>query len=63
MLLITGSGYNSNDEGLEGFEPDARQKAYQVEYNVLSCTHLKNKQDKEVSQVSIILGKWDKLIC
>ncbi|KAI7866800.1 uncharacterized protein EV154DRAFT_453990 [Mucor mucedo] len=53
---MSGSGYNSNDEGMEDFDPDTKPKAYQVEYNVLSCNHLKSKQDKEVSQVSIILG-------
>jgi ariadne-1 len=39
------------------FVEKQQKKAYQVEYNVLGSLHLKSKQDKEVSQVSLILGK------
>lgn len=34
-----------------------QKKAYEVDYVVLSSANLKSKQDKEVQQVSVILGK------
>jgi ariadne-1 len=34
-----------------------QKKAYEVDYTVLSSINLKSKQDKEISQVSVILGK------
>jgi hypothetical protein len=32
------------------------KKAYEVDFTVLSAANLKSKQDKEISQVSTILG-------
>lgn len=52
---IIGSGYNSNEDD-NVFEEKQQKKAYQVDFTVLSTTHLKSKQDKEVFQVSGILG-------
>ncbi|CEP13362.1 hypothetical protein [Parasitella parasitica] len=50
-------GYNSNDDiNDDVFKEKQQKKAYQVDYNVLDSLHLKSKQDKEVSQVSAILG-------
>lgn len=50
-------GYNSNDDVNDDvFVEKQHKKAYQVDYNVLGSLHLKSKQDKEVSQVSLILG-------
>lgn len=41
----------------EVFAEKQHKKAYEVDYTILSSLNLKNKQDKEVSQVSLILGK------
>ncbi|KAI9354921.1 hypothetical protein BD770DRAFT_428689 [Pilaira anomala] len=52
---MSGSGYNSNEDD-NVFEEKQQKKAYQVDFTVLSTSHLQEKQDKEVSQVSSILG-------
>lgn len=58
MWTIESEGYNSNDDVNDDvFVEKQHKKAYQVDYNVLGSLHLKSKQDKEVSQVSLILGK------
>ncbi|KAI9478377.1 MAG: hypothetical protein EXX96DRAFT_245687 [Benjaminiella poitrasii] len=50
-------GYNSNDDVNDDIFAEKQQKrAYEVDYIVLSTAALKNKQDKEISQVSAILG-------
>lgn len=43
-----------NDDDL--FIEKQQKKAYEVDFAVLSTFNLKTKQDKEVSQVSVILG-------
>ncbi|KAI8988618.1 hypothetical protein BDF20DRAFT_953743 [Mycotypha africana] len=49
--------YNSTDELTDDvFVEKPQQKAYEVQYSVLSGDSLQSKQDKEVSQVSSILG-------
>lgn len=56
--MIESEDYNSNDEANDDvFVEKQQKKAYEVDFTVLSTTLLKNKQDKEVSQVSSILGK------
>jgi hypothetical protein len=45
-----------NDQVDDVFIEKQNKKAYEVDFTVLSAANLKSKQDKEISQVSTILG-------
>lgn len=58
--------FKKESEGYEHeedlFAEKQQKKTYEVDYQVLNSDNLKTKQDTEISQVSMILGKKGTMI-